>query len=740
MRRITEIISPNENTLNNFIQETDLKFEEIYFRMNFSPKEKYRNFLIYLHKILEKYLMANESASVNFLHLHIPFINKSFREVLLEYITIKFFVDGFDSDIANNSFIEGEIVKVNRILANTHLPDNASASKGNKEYRQWKENREKLRRKLNFFEFVKGKSLQTQTILNVFNNDAELLDIRCESEWYVTKLEALVHLERKSYVLLNTELSKEKLTSSLEEAELLSGIKHILLFDTEGRRAFQGFNKTNLEELREFGIPIENLLMISFEARTFRLRNTIKRLQQLYSNYYLQPLNYTFDRSYIFSDPEIDLLVNDKISRSHYWEWFGDENEAWEDYLDIVKDYKLDKLRSIPFLNILSFAVNKKVASIILDSIFGNNSHFNILDAETRILITDLDKQEAEYLKNSIVSILDFVINQWNSLRKRIKEICDTNRPAILIPHQVYKSPMILSEFKSFLKGSKYKIYTWNDMKELNIKEGIVLILSYRDTGSFPFNIYPNIIENRLSQNLVIYGLFLRCFFQQRFNNIAHAYLSTYNKLLSNKVRNISFQWGEVTAEINAIRKYDIEGILDADDYAYGIGSSSESIRLEYEDKSHISLYPSKLLIARKNDSSSYEVIRADDLLDESDWAEYKVQPLEEVYEYLNLFEITQEEEKELLIIKKEFGLGDDRQELALWKVELFKKLTEFGDDKFLLYEQIRSITGNDGKFIQFGYFCDYWLKKDSALLIPRKTKHFRQICDYLGLPVLTID
>jgi len=97
----------------------------------------------------------------------------------------------------------------------------------------------------------------------------------------------------------------------------------------------------------------------------------------------------------------------------------------------------------------------------------------------------------------------------------------------------------------------------------------------------------------------------------------------------------------------------------------------------------------------------------------------------------LNLFQITQEQERELHQIKQQHGVSEPAH--ALWKVLLAKKLA-CDSDAALLYDQIGKVLG-ESDFVRFEHFKNHWLDPKSRLLIPRKRKHFRMICDHLELP-----
>jgi hypothetical protein len=110
---------------------------------------------------------------------------------------------------------------------------------------------------------------------------------------------------------------------------------------------------------------------------------------------------------------------------------------------------------------------------------------------------------------------------------------------------------------------------------------------------------------------------------------------------------------------------------------------------------------------------------------------EWCIQPLDDLYAGLNLFQITPDQELELQQIKQMRGVLDASR--ALWKVELMRRLNEEMDE-MNLFEQIGRIFG-EKDFVRFEYFREHWLNAESDLLIPRRRRHFRLLCEYLELP-----
>jgi len=726
-----------EDTLRSFISTQDTSFENIYAMIANTQKSYCRSLLTYLHLVLNEYTNRPIEKGIRFSHLHFSLLEEFFKEIILEYVTIRYFCQGLLTDRSQDTFIPEKILHLERKLNNVQIPDGASGFKGNREYKRWKAGRKEINQTLKFLKnpMISGKSFLTQTIINIYAKDSYSITQRSQSEWYSINLEDLLSGNKRSYILLNPDKPNDDMIAALNEVDAHKYIKNVILFDCENRKLFQGFNKRYLEELIEYGIPIQDLILFTFERSDLRLRRTVNKYHQIYSNYYFLPRDSNFEQSYFFIKEEKDLLCDKHSDSKRSIDWIGGQYETFYDYLVLIKDFGVDKLRSIPILNIYSFCFTKKIAELILNDFFYGKTGDTILDSETRFLLNNLESDERDQLKQCISLILDLVVQQWEKMKETIIKI-GKNRPiGIVIPHQVVNNSLIQNEFKRNFPDLAFNFYTWNNIKEDDIKEKTIIILAYRDTGVPPFDIYPNIVENQIQEDRSLHMLFMKMFFFERYKSNTYRYFTTYNGLLANPLRYRALEWKKIDQYIEDMRTTGGDYLVESDDIDYGIGSQSESIRIEFTDLSHTSLYPSKLLVGQKQGIGKYLVMRPDELLESPEVSEYYVQPLEDLYKELNLFEITPAEEDELKQIKQRYGIVGKDQKYALWKFELNKKLDQNGGDPMRLYEIIKTVTGNDGKLIKYSYFRDYWLDIKSELIIPRRTKHFRQICNYLGLP-----
>ncbi len=113
----------------------------------------------------------------------------------------------------------------------------------------------------------------------------------------------------------------------------------------------------------------------------------------------------------------------------------------------------------------------------------------------------------------------------------------------------------------------------------------------------------------------------------------------------------------------------------------------TENIKIDYADESHITLYPSRALLFLYEEGGKTSVVRSDELPEEAD--RWMIQPLDELYEDLNLFQITSGEERELQLIKESYKVSNPSH--ALWKVLLVKRLEE-GKGKRVLYEEVEKV------------------------------------------------
>lgn len=710
--------------LKNLANTVDDGFEEAYNAIAHPDKAAVRSFLIYFDKVWNHMLRRDIKEDFRFTHIHFPEMDWTTKEILLEFIVLKQFYLSLKQDPEQSTYVTDQI---SRLQATIKKPVPEGAAGGSRSYKKWFFERTDARQRINILERLPyvGKSFMPDTILNLQQN---ALDVLKES-LYAVELDALKNEQKRAYCLVNTDLPLERLSQELDDKGYLNKIRQIILFDCDHRAQFQGYNRRMIEYLNADGCSIKTLILFSFDKREFRLSKLLNRIWSIYQRYdtALQPGS-PLPYSYVFYEREICELLLTKDS-SMVIEWLGGDNEIFYDYLEISREYGLDKLRSIGVLNIFSMALNKTMAEKILEDLYGQDVLFDMFSDELRTAINALDAQEKGALRTIITHMLDRVSNIWKERLEKLGTDSLGSSVAFVLPFQFVKTRGFRKEWKSLFPELTFKLYGWNSLRNGSIKETKTYVLAYRDAGRAPFDLFPNILESDTGKDNTATGIFISMFFHSRYERFIYPYLNAWNKILANDFRYKHLEWSKVDSWISKQRIKQDEILFEADDHEYGLVEPSEMVRVEYTDKTHASFYPSRQLIIRKKGSSKLKVLRADDLTEEYSGCE--IQPIEDIHEDLNLFDITSEERQELIEIKQAYGVMDDQE---LWKVLLIRKLEE-GKQPNDLYDEIHGIIGSDDAFVRFEHFRAQWLNPESALLIPRKRKHFKSICQYLALP-----
>jgi len=263
---------------------------------------------------------------------------------------------------------------------------------------------------------------------------------------------------------------------------------------------------------------------------------------------------------------------------------------------------------------------------------------------------------------------------------------------------------------------------------------GRVIIVDYRDPGRYPFDIYPNIFENSSYNAKNIRALFLTMFFKYNYGYAMFEYHRIlYKKVLSHPIRSAHFKWSDLVSNIGKDKPDSSLSYLWDLNNSYTGHTDRDLVVVTMATGSKKSFFPSQLFVAKYDEDHLFP-IKAGDIKEQQDNKKMFIQPLDELYEGLNLFETTVDEESEIKQLKKELGLLDHDPEAGLWKVLLKRKAEKEGEKEIYLALQ-HSLTRSQLPFVREGYFIDHWLQPKSDLLIPRSKRVFRSVCTYLGLP-----
>lgn len=713
--------------LRTLTSTADAAFEHAFDRLSHPEKESMRFFLIYVDKVLQ-FMTDRPVNGIRCTQLHFPEMADTLKHTLLEFVVISQFYRSAEKDMERNDYVPNRITLLNNKLIYNQAPFDASAIKGgNLAYRKWVAEKKSLRSELTFLRPFENsrKSFWPDTILNILNGDLPFL----QESLYAVSVGDLEEQKRSAYCLWSVDLPIDRLISKFPSQDRLKSIRQVILFDCESRRNFQSYNKGSLERFIDRGYAMKDLVIFSFDKRSFRLSGLIHKLETTYKVFFLPPSQkFAFTDTYVLQEQEVDLLATGS-DQSIYIRWIGEKSQMFVDYSDLVANYGINKLRSLSTLNLYAGALNLNIANLILADLFSSDQSSGLFDGDTRKELDQLDLNEIIEVKAAVRCLLEMIIQEWECMKTEMRELSKKGTVGIVVPRPLAANSIFRRELKTLLPDKKINIFTWKDIRDGNSKDSALFVLAYRDTGSYPFKFYPSILEKGPNWTSEFKPLFLTMLFGERFRRCNYYYHTMLCRLLKNDFRDTFLDWKRVEAHIKDCKPPTPKETTGEEEDDDELADTAESIKVTYIDNSHITLYASRPLITRKGTTGRLEVLRADELPENSDLL--AVQPLDTLYEDLNLFQITEEQERELQEIKRQHGVSEPAY--ALWKVLLAKKLTH-NSDPVLLYDQIGKVLG-EGDFVQFEHFKNHWLDPKSRLLIPRKRKHFRMICDHLELP-----
>jgi hypothetical protein len=226
-------------------------------------------------------------------------------------------------------------------------------------------------------------------------------------------------------------------------------------------------------------------------------------------------------------------------------------------------------------------------------------------------------------------------------------------------------------------------------------------------------------------------------FFQYNYEFTTYEYNKTLVKnILAHPFRQTFFKWDELISKINDQKpeRQLFDHLWDMEN-SYEYSSDRETVVINYSNGAK-SYWPSQLFVVSDGNNVHLYTDRAEDLYNEfsEKGISLKVQPIDELYKDLNLFRATDQEEYELLQLKKKYDLQDEEFEHRLWKVLLKRKADEVG--KTELFEDLKGRIEQVGTtMVSRNYFENAWMEPKSDSLIPRSKRAFKVLCNYLGLP-----
>jgi hypothetical protein len=706
-------------------EEPDEGFEVAFRGLTSAAKGGLRPFLVYVDKVLNG-LLARDEEGVRCTHVHLPELWEGGKQVLLEFIAIRTFYQSLQRDSQQDEHIGERLRQLERMLQRNEAPADAKAAKGgNAVYRHWQEERRHWMHEVAFLQSIAGtrKSLWPDTILNIPSGHWGAM----EESWYAVTPEDLEAGKKRAYCLLNDELSLMEVLRKLIELDRLGPMRQVILFDCEWKRDFSGYTKDAL--VRCTGrMPMKDLMILSFERRAFRLSNLINRMQGICRNYFqVLERRMNFPDSYVIQEEEVERLLTGRDAALTI-EWVGLQSELFTDFLDLVSEHGAEALSRPSILNIYAGAINKEIAGLLLKDLFGVRGQEAIFPEVVRQEVEGLAPQQREYLQAAVSAVLEVVVHEWEGIRAVMQKQAQKGSVGIVVAPVLKEFTVFRRELKMAIPEVKVNLYTWRDIRDENCKERLVFLLAYRDSGRYPFPFYPNLFERGGNRASTYRPVLLRALFEQRYFRSQYNYHWKLNELLQNKYRYKYLDWKTVDEQVRAMKPVALEDIMVEAEEEDELSEVADTIWVDFVDGTHASYFPSRLLLVRSEGSDRLGVMRVDELpADVEDWL---VQPLDELYEDINPFQIRPEEEEELAVIKHQQGIIDG--DLVLWKVLLVRKLGE-GQHSRQLYEELAALFGTK-EFVQYDYFKDNWLDVHSQLLTPRKRRHFKLLCEYLKI------
>lgn len=713
----------NENILTQLLAQPNAGFEQVYQSMQHPQKAVAEKVLVYFDKVIDHLLENIGHSEIECIHVHVPLVTGYLKDVILEFLTVKFFYRSLEQDKGQSEYIPNRLHNLNLRIERTSLPPDASAAKENKPYKKWLEQKNGFKKERDFLSSITDthKGLSPNVILNTLINEAHVI----KDSLFATSVSRLMN-NKSAYILHNTEKFKTLITT-LYSQEILQNIKDIVLFDCAGRILFNVCNRTQLEQYKNEGVHIEHLIVVSFGKAPFRLKQLIDKSDSIYQKHFDLPQNTIPNKgTYIFHEHEIRHLLGVGTPQKDIT-WIKGAEEEVRNYWELTQTLDAPQLRTIYVFNLFMTATTIRIANKIMEHLFNEQDKESLFKDEVHEAIAELIDEERSELRTVVSILLKKVVETWTTTRPNILRVVQHKSSiALIVPFSLVNDVAFSNEMRHFLPGVGFKMYSWKDIKKGNIRDKFILSINYRDTGKYPFNIFPSIFENNSSEDTFFLSCFLSAFFGKRYAQYEQGYNVQLNKRLKNSFRRKYL--GQQDIEAMQIPLQDGMSFNDIDDPDDDFGDPADTVMVIYRDNSHATFYPSKMLIIQHSEETAFSVIRADELIEE-ECKDYKVQPLEELYEGLNLFEIRPEEEKELEEIKLTYNVADSNR--VLWKVLLSRKRKQVPDE--VLYGHVGEATG-DARFVRYQYFREKWLDPKSELLIPRRRRHFRAICEYLAL------
>jgi hypothetical protein len=491
----------------------------------------------------------------------------------------------------------------------------------------------------------------------------------------------------------------------------------------------------SFEEIKKWnsdcGTAFKKYLVITF-GKEYQSINNVRNKIDIVRDRFKIPI--TFSYTILYS--EIDFLLKRKEKTSLCVEFVGFESSSfWDEFILETKVYDLYELRSIKLMNIYALCYNDEIKNYILNNIFLNDRNCNIITDETKQYIFSLPESDIQNIKTHLSNSLDTMVN--SNLRSRIIESL-TNEYKIVVDNSILKNTEFLNIVQRGINvRTNRKFINWDVFDEINCEQ--IIILSYRDQGNFNHHFYPNINENKVSENTYVQCIFPAMLFKQSYEWSKYNLENDYHKILTHPIRSNYFKWDDLKRKIYELKPgkpNDISWDLES---SYNSSDTRVTYRITFMDNSRITCNPSDLFIYKQNSANNPRIQNIRWIYENMDTDEttIEVKNLDLLIDEFNpaerLIDTTQQY-NDLEIIRNQFGFEDENPG-RLWKILLARKITEIG--KVKLHEDLKNLfIKNNISIVSFSHFESTWINPESESLVPRGNKVFKVLCDYLQVPI----
>ncbi|MBP5984135.1 MAG: hypothetical protein KA734_10445 [Fluviicola sp.] len=687
----------------------------------------------YLDNLLdETFSTANDNVTALHIHIEDEF-NDSQKLLIAEFLSVKTFLHYQSSDNnsndANLALIELKAAietKLNGLKM--RCPAGASGiNGGNRIWKNWVKEKKENRSLLEFYKSLnESSSLKPKLIINTQKNFCSSVSQIFEFKPYCV----LINSENKSYNLLNA-------TQTLNEIdainnEIIDELDSIILFDCERKSVMSNFSFEEINKWNSnYDTRFTKYLIITFGKKYTSINHTRNKLELIKERFKI-PTN----TAYTITKSEIDFLINRKESTPLSIEFVGFESSSfWDEFILETKVYDLYELRSIKLMNIYALCYNEEIKNYILNNIFLNDCNGNIITAETKQEIFSLPESDIQNIKTHLSNSLDTIVN--SNLKSRIIESL-ANEYKIVVDNSILKNTEFLNIVQRGINvRTNRKFINWDVFDEINCEQ--IIILSYRDQGNFNHHFYPNINENKVSENTYVQCILPAMLFKQFYEWSKYNLENDYYKILNHPIRSNNFKWDDLKRKIYELKPgkpNDISWDLES---SYNSSDTRVTYRFTFMDNSRITCNPSDLFIYKQNSANNPRIQNIRWIYENIDTEEtaIEVKNLDLLIDEFNpaerLIDTTQHD-NDLEIIRNQFGFEDESAG-RLWKILLARKITEIG--KVKLYEDLKDLfIKNNISIVSFSHFESTWINPDSESLVPRGNKVFKVLCDYLQMPI----